>query len=357
MSHPDIWNPLTDWKHTDIDWVKIDISREDTKQFTQRSNFKGLCHAIGFLLLIAATGTWAYWSFSNKHWIQMVIALYIHGIIYGHFGDALHELSHNTVFASRWLSTFFTTLYGLLYWPWNPHLYRISHMTYHHRYTLHQGSDGEDVPNYVKITPKELAILIFGVFQIKALVVNLTRLFTLTPTSKHWRDRRFKPDTWEQFVLKNASEKDQERVRRFTYYSLITQVLFVGACIYFKLWFLPVLITLAPFYGAGIHVFICSTHQHAACEPNHPDFRISCGDAILDPFSSFIYWHMEYHIEHHMFASIPCYNLKKFSRFVADQLPEKEYAIPRLLKLNKVCAEKYGNWQNWRDNFGRYKGF
>jgi fatty acid desaturase len=66
---------------------------------------------------------------------------------------------------------------------------------------------------------------------------------------------------------------------------------------------------------------------------------------------------MEYHIEHHMFAAIPCYNLKAFSRFVADQLPPKEQALPRLLKLNRVCAEKYGSWAYWRDHFGFYKGF
>jgi hypothetical protein len=58
-----------------------------------------------------------------------------------------------------------------------------------------------------------------------------------------------------------------------------------------------------------------------------------------------------------MFAAIPCYNLKKFSRFVADQLPPKEHAIPRLLKLHRICQEKYGSWENWRENFGVYKGF
>ncbi len=66
---------------------------------------------------------------------------------------------------------------------------------------------------------------------------------------------------------------------------------------------------------------------------------------------------MEYHIEHHMFASIPCYNLKAFSRFVADQLPPKEPAGPRLLQLVRRSRDKYGSWQNWRDHFGRYKGY
>jgi fatty acid desaturase len=104
-------------------------------------------------------------------------------------------------------------------------------------------------------------------------------------------------------------------------------------------------------------LFIAGIHQHAACEANNPDFKISCGDAILDPLTSFLYWHMEYHIEHHMYAGIPCYNLKKFSQFVADQLPPKEHALPRILKLHKVCQAKYGSWQNWRDNFGLYKDY
>lgn len=59
---------------------------------------------------------------------------------------------------------------------------------------------------------------------------------------------------------------------------------------------------------------------------------------------------------YHMFAAIPCYNLKAFSRFAADQLPPKEYSLPRLLKLNAKCKEKYGSYQAWRDTVGRFKG-
>ncbi len=357
MTHPEAWNPLTDWKSVDVRWIKVNISPEDLRRFTRRSDFKGLCQSLGFLLLLAATGTAAYSAFTHSHWIWMIVALYFHGTFYMRFGDALHELSHNTVFASRWLNVGMTALYGWLFWPWNPHLYRISHQGYHHRYTLHQGSDGEDTPNYVELSPRLVIDLFFRVIQVKELFRNLVRLFTLTPTSKGWRGRGIRPDTWEQFILRNASEKDRRQVRRAAVAALVGHVLFVAVCLYRGLWFLPVLVTLAPFYGAGFLSFIAVVHQHSACEPNHPDFRVSCGDAILDPFSSFLYWHMEYHIEHHMFAAIPCYNLRKFSRFVADQLPPKEPALPRLLKLHKVCREKYGSWQNWRDQFGRYKGF
>lgn len=351
------WNPLTEWKHVDINWVKVRINPEDLRRFTQRSDVKGLCQSIGFLLLLSATGTLAYRAFTRERWLLMAAALYFHGTFYARFGDALHELSHNTVFATRALNTGMTTLYGLLFWPWNPHLYRLSHQGYHHRYTLHQGSDGEDVPNYVRLTPRLVFDLFFRVVQIKSLVQNLGRLFTLKPTSKGWRGRGYLLDTWEQFVLQRASAPQRRQVMRFALASVVVHVLFATLCIAVERPFLLLLVTFAPFYGAGFLSFVAGVHQHTACEANSPDFRISCGDALLDPFSSFLYWHMEYHIEHHMFAAIPCYNLKAFSRFVADQLPPKERALPRLLRLHGVCGEKYGTWQRWRDQYGRYKGF
>ncbi len=357
MSEKKTWNPLEEWQPIKVEWNKIDISQEDLARFMERSNLKGLLYAIGFLLIFVVTGGVAYWAFAGQRWVLMALALYLHGSIYGHFGDALHEIGHNTVFASKSLTAFFMTLYGLLYWPWNPYLYRISHMGYHHRYTLHQGSDGEDTPNFVEFTPTLIYELFFHVFRVKELVQNVARLLTLKPTGARWRGRGYKLDTWEQFILEKATPAQRQQVRRFAVLSLVVQLVFVSVCIATGHWFLTVLITLAPFYGAGWHGFFCSTHQHAACDANHPDFRISCGDAILDPLSSFLYWRMEYHIEHHMFASIPCYNLKAFSQFAADQLPPKEYSLPRLLKLHGASKKKFGTWQQWRDNYGLYKGF
>jgi fatty acid desaturase len=355
--HP-VWNALTDWKKSEIKWEKIRISPEEMKPFTRRSDWKGLAQAIGFLLFFTLTGGLAWLAFSRHQWGWLALALYFHGSFYGHFGNAIHELGHSTVFANRRLNIFFTTFFGLLYWTWNPHLYRISHTSYHHRYTLYQGSDGEDTPNYMELNWKAFYELFIHCLKPTAMLINLSRLLTLKPTSFGWHYRgKFNLTPWEQFILREASEKDRNQVYRFARLALITHVVFVAICIASGLWFLPVLITFAPFYGAGFHSFYCSTHQHTACEANHPDYRVSCGDAILDPLSSFLYWHMEYHIEHHMFASIPCYNLKAFSKYVADQLPPKEYSIPRLLKLHGMCLKKYGTYQYWRDHFGFYKEF
>ena len=36
-----------------------------------------------------------------------------------------------------------------------------------------------------------------------------------------------------------------------------------------------------------------------------------CAPITLDPSSEFLYWRMNWHLEHHMFAGIPSYNVKK----------------------------------------------
>ena len=350
------WNPLTEWRHVDIPWVRVNIGKEDLARFTKRSNAKGFRHAVPFFLMFVITGGAAYWAFSARYWVLMALFLYIHGTFFGFFGNALHELSHNTVFASKWLNVAFTSFFGWIYWPFNPHFYRLSHLKYHHRYTLYQGADGEDVPNYVELKGRLILGLFLAVIHPRDLVRCVGRLFTLKPLSKGWRGRGYRLDTWEQFIWKNASDAEKRQVMRMHWACLVGHVLFSAACIYFGYWFVPILLTLAPFYGAGWIGYEAGIHQHAACEANNPDFRVSCGDALLDPLSSFLYWRMEHHIEHHMFAAIPCYNLKKFSRFVADQLPAKEWALPRIVKLHKTCKVKYGSYKAWRDSFGLYKG-
>lgn len=182
MDKPATWNPLTDWKHTDIKWIKVDISKEDLRRFTKRSDLKGLLQSVGFLLVFVVTGGLACFSFSVRNWVLFALSLYLHGTLYGFFGDALHELSHNTVFKRRFLNVFATGLFGWLYWPWNPQFYRLSHQNFHHRYTLYQGSDGEDTPGYVELNARTVIDQFFHVLHIRSFIENLARIFTLKPT-------------------------------------------------------------------------------------------------------------------------------------------------------------------------------
>ena len=41
----------------------------------------------------------------------------------------------------------------------------------------------------------------------------------------------------------------------------------------------------------------------------------------LNPILSFLYWKMEYHCVHHIFPTVPAYNLEKLHFHLKDQLP------------------------------------
>ena len=51
------------------------------------------------------------------------------------------------------------------------------------------------------------------------------------------------------------------------------------------------------------------------------DFRLCTRTILLGPFVGFLYWHIHYHIEHHMYAAVPCYRLKRLHQAVAHDLP------------------------------------
>lgn len=51
------------------------------------------------------------------------------------------------------------------------------------------------------------------------------------------------------------------------------------------------------------------------------DFRLCCRTFTLNPVLRFMYWQMNYHTEHHMYAAVPCYNLGRLHRLIEHDLP------------------------------------
>ena len=62
--------------------------------------------------------------------------------------------------------------------------------------------------------------------------------------------------------------------------------------------------------------------MHCGLRSDVADFRKCARSITLDPISEFLYWRMNWHLEHHMFAGVPCYNLKKLHKAVADDMPK-----------------------------------
>ena len=87
------------------------------------------------------------------------------------------------------------------------------------------------------------------------------------------------------------------------------------------LWVLPVIFTLFNFTANWL-AYLLGLPQHCGLQENVADFRKSVQSITLNPVFEFLYWHMNWHTEHHMYAGVPCYNLKKLHQAVKDDMPE-----------------------------------
>ena len=68
------------------------------------------------------------------------------------------------------------------------------------------------------------------------------------------------------------------------------------------------LIGLPSFYGAW-HGVLTGITQHIGLAEDVLDHRLNCRTVYMNPFSRFVYWNMNYHVEHHMFPNVPYHAL------------------------------------------------
>ena len=86
---------------------------------------------------------------------------------------------------------------------------------------------------------------------------------------------------------------------------------------------LPIFLFLIPKFFATLNI-IWGLTQHIGLQDKVKDHRLCTRSIRLNPILSFIYWNMEYHIEHHMFPSVPSYNLPKLHEAIKHQLPKPQ---------------------------------
>ena len=104
------------------------------------------------------------------------------------------------------------------------------------------------------------------------------------------------------------------------------------------------LVSGSTFIGNWLRYFV-GVPMHCGLRSNVPDFRKCVRTITLDPVSEFLYWHMNWHLEHHMYAAVPCYNLKRLHRSVRDDMPR-----PRTLV--GAWREMRATWRRQRDDPG-----
>lgn len=294
--------PLVDWYRTPIDTALF-------KRLHERSDVKGFLQSAGYLGTLVATGTLAYWSWRHWPWYATVLLTFLHGMVAAFFPNAMHELGHGTVFKTKALNTFFLKIFSFLGWI-NYEAFNASHQR-HHRYTLHPPDDQEVV------LPTKIPLKSFlenGFIQWKGPWWNIKWQW-------HFIRHDFKSD-WDKTCFPEGDKELRAEVRKWGLILLIGHGLITAVSLAFGQWMIPILVSFAPFYGGWLF-FLCNNTQHTGLTDNVDDFRLCCRSIHLNPVVQFLYWHMNYHTEHHMYAAVPCYNLGKLYRAIQHDMPPR----------------------------------
>ena len=331
-------------KSLKVKWHRIPVPREKLLELSKRSDAQGWFQAGGFFGLFLLTGvvTWVFWS--EKMWLFFALSLFAHGTVASFFGGAaLHELGHGTVFRTKWLNKLFLYLLSIFSWH-DPFEFNSSH-TYHHRYTLHPDGDREVL---LPLEPSFISPFMWQLFTIdlfsqpgritvgkggllSTITITFLRAFGIVGSSES------PANEWIKAL--HDDQPDQTYNWRFwPRFHILSHGLVIVVAIFTGWWVLPLLVTSAAFTANWLAYFFGMT-QHCGLKENTNDFRKSVRSIRLDPFSEFLYWRMNWHTEHHMYAGVPCYNLKALYREIADEMPE-----PRSL---------WGAWREMRDTWKR----
>ena len=290
-----------------VDWYRCPVPPQLLKSLHERSDLMGWLQSLGYLGILCLTGGLAVYA-AGRFPVPVVVGLvFLHGICYAFQINAVHELGHGTVFKTKILNRLFLRIFAFLGWI-NFEIFEKSHAR-HHRYTLHPPDDLEVV--------LPIRILMRRFFLQSSLnpmgfltTIRDTFLVACGKISGEWNLRLFPADD----PLKRQAAVRWARILLTGHAAILVVSLSFGQ------WMIPVLVTLAPFYGSWLF-FLCNNTQHNGLQDNVPDFRLCCRTFTVNPLVQFLYWHMNYHIEHHMFAAVPCYNLGKLHAAIKHDLP------------------------------------
>ena len=290
-----------------IKWYRSPVPATDLARLNQRSDWRGMIQSVGFLSVLVCSGCIAWYAAGRAHWLVAVALIYLHGSLWAFLVNGFHELCHKTVFKTQALNIIFRNIYSFLGW-YNHESFWASHQA-HHRYTLHPPDDLEVV------LPVELTLrsyLEFAFVNPRGFALRLKQVLKLCFGVIE--------SDWERTLFPPENDADRRALFNWARTLIMGHALIVLLALLTGWWMIIVLVTLAPFYGGGFQ-FLLNVAQHIGLTDRVEDYRLNTRTILLNPILAFLYWQMNYHIEHHMYAAVPFYNLPELHRLVRDDCP------------------------------------
>lgn len=281
-------------------WYQSKVPREIIRGLLKRRDGPAILHTLLWFSLILASGVATY-ELRGSFW--MMLSYVVYSTIYTTPSDSRwHETGHGTAFKTDWMNN---TLYEIASFMVmrESTLWRWSHNR-HHSDTIIVGRDPEiTVPRPVDL--KSVAM----------------KFFSIQTTLRHFKS-----------TLLHAIGRMNEEEKTFIP-AMDFQKIFWKARIYLAIYavvvvlslythsMLPVLFIVFPnVFGTWLMVIYGMT-QHAGLAENVLDHRLNCRTVYMNPVHRFLYWNMNYHLEHHMFPLVPYHALPRLHAAIKSDCP------------------------------------
>lgn len=285
------------------DWYKCPVPRPVMKQLMQRDDARAIRDTVIWYAAIVISGLLA-WLAWHAHSLWAVPAFFLYGTLYCSPADSRwHECGHGTAFRTRWMNDVlyqvasFQVFRRATVWRW-------SHAR-HHTDTLVVGRD----PEIAAPKPTDWIGLALNVVALKHVAGELRKMISAAFLGRLDDDER-------TFV----PESEWPKVVREARIHLAIYAIVIGASLYWRT-ILPLLyVGLPSLYGAWLYQYFGLT-QHAGMPENVLDHRRNCRTVLMNPVFRFLYWNMNYHVEHHMFPMVPFHALPRLHETVKEDMP------------------------------------
>ncbi|MEI8698369.1 MULTISPECIES: fatty acid desaturase family protein [unclassified Mesorhizobium] len=282
------------------EWYHTDVPRKQMKALMQRSDGPAIRDTIiwlGALILSGAGGAW----FWGTWWC--VPFFFVYGVLYGSSTDSRwHECGHGTAFRTQWMNDVIYQLACFMIMR-NPVTWRWSH-TRHHTDTIIVGRD----PEIAVMRPPDLLRVVLNFFGILDAWHAMSDMLRNAAGIVSPAEKTFIPEQEQPKAIRIA------RIWAAIYAATIALALYSGS-------FLPLMLVGLPrLYGAWHHV-MTGLLQHGGLAENVIDHRLNSRTVYMNPVSRFIYWNMNYHVEHHMFPMVPYHALPRLHEMIKHDLP------------------------------------
>ena len=262
------------------------IDAETLKRLCVPSDARGALQVASHLGAIGLTGTLLYQTLGSGWAVPVFI---VHGALLNFLYAGQHELSHWTVFRTRWLNEGFGRLFGfILFYPRTFDL--VQHVA-HHRFTQDWQKDGE--------LARERYTLGSYLLWMSGITYWYTRWRRIVRFSLGIVTEPYLPEKRHQEFIREARWHAAG-------YALIGVVsILAHSTVAVTLW-------LAPMLAMKVAHQLQNTIEHLGL-PHEPNVLANTRSTRTNALLRWACWQMQYHTAHHAFPGVPFHRLRELN--------------------------------------------